>query len=125
MTDPLTVTIPVIVAVTDFNGDKNDPKATFTYSIPGVGETGGQFNTDTKQVTVYELTSAHDSPWTKAPLTAAPAADWLWVDKDDWTVTVLGNLLQKGASAGFRVSVVLDTITYVGDPTIIMVDPPY
>jgi hypothetical protein len=125
MSDPITVTIPVTVTVVDFNGDKESPKATFTYSLPpGVDPTVILFKTATGQVTEYDLTPATDSPWTQSPLTPAPAADWLWLDKTAWTVRVLGNLLEKGASAGFRVSVVFEKITYVDDPTIIMVDPP-
>jgi hypothetical protein len=120
MANPETFTITV--TVTDFNPDaKPNPTATFSYSDPVIDKI---IQPQTGVETVYQLTPAPGSPWTEAPFTPSPAADWLVLDDQDWTVTIDGTNLGQGASAGFRVSVVLDQVTYVDDPTIIMVDPP-
>ncbi|MBV8200434.1 MAG: hypothetical protein JOZ15_07400 [Acidobacteria bacterium] len=116
--DPRNVT--VTVAVTDFNFDPNT--ATFTYSGSDI-KPSGVINPPPGFVTIYTFTPASDSPWTAAPpLTPAPAAAWMAID--GWTVTVDATNLGKGASAGFRLSVVFQGGTFVDDPTIIMVDPP-
>lgn len=118
MADPDIIT----VTVTDFDPNHQPfPSATFTYSGTDV-DASGTINPPPGVVSVFELTPAADSPWTPAPLTPAPAAAWFEID--GWTITVDGTNLGNGASAGFRVSVVLDQVTYVDDPTIIMVDPP-
>jgi hypothetical protein len=113
----------VTVTVTDFNPDaKPLPTATFTYSGDGID--GKTIKPKTGVVSVYTFIPLQGSPWTEAPFTPAPAAGWLQLDSQDWIVTVDGTSLQQSASAGFKVSVVLSKVTYVDDPTIIMVDPP-
>ncbi len=120
MANPATFT--VTVTVDDFNPDAEpNPTATFTYSDAVVD---GTIKPLTGTVSVYQFTPAPGSAWTEAPFTATPAADWLVFDDQDWTVTIDGTNLGQGASTSFRVSVVLDQVTYVDDPTIIMVDPP-
>ncbi|HEY6324498.1 MAG TPA: hypothetical protein VJA16_23375 [Thermoanaerobaculia bacterium] len=126
MADP--VNIPVTVAVTDFNPDTR--QATFVYSGTSVTEQDGKwfFNPETGNVTIYELTPATGSPWQTMPLTPLQDPPPQWVQYDGWTITVNATNVGAGASAGastsFRVSVVLPPVTYVDDPTIIVVDPP-
>jgi hypothetical protein len=116
MTDPIAVTVTVD------NFDPDNHTATFTYSGIGVDPTG-VIHSLTGVESVYQLTPAPGSPWTPiTPLTARPGAQWLKID--GWTVTVEGDLLGDGASAGFVLSVEFGTETYPDDPTIIMVDPP-
>jgi hypothetical protein len=118
MSDPIIVTVTVI----DFNPNTNPPSATFTYSGTGV-DAAGRITPQVGVVSVYTFTPAPGSPWTPAPpLTAAPEASWVQID--GWTMTVDGTHLGPGAAAGYRLSVVFQGVTYVDDPTILMVDPP-
>jgi hypothetical protein len=127
MSDPTLVTITV--TVTDFNPDaKPFPSATFGYSdIPSdivVANVNGKWtiNPWTGLETWLQLTPAPDSPWTKGSLTPNPSVPW--VTYDGWTVKVDGTRMGKGAATQFRLTVVQDKVSYVDDPTIIMVDPP-
>src|ERR1700688_5279492 len=94
---PVTATVIVTVAVT--NPDPAGDTATFTYLGNGVTEVNGQWFIDaqTGAVTLYEFTPAPGL--TPLPFTAVPPVDWIWLNNQNWTVTVDGTNLVKGTQA--------------------------